>query len=298
MQSDGVALSTWLFLSDVVTTRNTFHNEPESTKKSDLMDCTGSVLWQMPYSGDNRDLHLFSMGTRSFLVEFWADPSAENTLLIRASQSTHSSCLELASKTMSLKVPSGRWNHLAVNCGHKLNGSHRTIRIQVTLNGCQSASLELHVTQPPAKRIGNVHSFLLLGMTGSHNAEDNNEAVYRQRLTPSWYLGHATLYKGQSLSPELAALLTTLGPDAGIFFASCQDGQQQPNFPRYLQPKLMTTGQTPPTDWDKLLSNSSKMMETLQANLMMTYSAHMPDSVFIYPCIISPTAGTTFFLFY
>jgi hypothetical protein len=84
-------------------------------------------------------------------------------------------------------------------------------------------------------------------------------------------------------------LLAFLGPDAGVFLASCQDGQQRPNFPRYLQPKLITTGQV--CDWERLLSDSNKLMETLQANLMMTYSAHMPDILYIYPCIISPTAG-------
>jgi len=290
MQSDGIALSTWLFLSDVGIRRASKVDSPESIKKSNLMDCTGSVIWEMPCGAEIRDLHLFSMGTRSFLVEFWADPGAENTLLVRVSQSTHSSSLTLASQTIALKVPSGRWNHLTVNCGHKLNGSHRIIRVQVTLNGCQSASLELHVKQPPAKRIGNVHSFLLLGMTGTHNKETTPiDHLCRHRETPGWYLSHSTLYKGQSLSPELSSLLAFLGPDAGVFLASCQDGQQRPNFPRYLQPKLMTTGQV--CDWERLLSDSTKLMETLQANLMMTYSAHMPDTLYIYPCIISPTAG-------
>jgi hypothetical protein len=220
------------------------------------------------------------MGTRSFLVEFWADPAADNTLLVRLSQSTHSQSQALATQTLDLKIPSGRWNHLAVSCRQRssANGYHRVVHIQVFLNGYQSTSLDLKVPLSPMKRIGNSHSFLLLGIAAVSKA--------KKILTPSWQLGNATLYKGELLSAELALLLMALGPNGGIFLAACQDGITRPNFPRFLHSKLVDHLQ----EWDRLLE-WEKLMDTLQSNLLMTYSAHKPESVFIYPYIISPTAG-------
>ena len=62
------------------------------------------------------EMHLFSFGTKNFLVELWADTSMENTILVRLTQSTATSCLCLSSHTLNLKIPTGKWNHLAVTC--------------------------------------------------------------------------------------------------------------------------------------------------------------------------------------
>ena len=276
MQADGLSLSTWLLLPEAARQKSPRFSNPDW--RPDLQDCTASFPWEDPTCG--RDLHLFSMGTKSFLVEFWADPAADNTLLVRLSQSTHSQSQALATQTFDLKIPSERWNHLAVSCRQRSssNGYHRVVHIQVFLNGYQSASLDLKVPLSPVKRIGNSHSFLLLGIASKDNK--------RPMATPSWHLGNATLYKGELLSTELAVLLMTLGPNGGIFLASCQDGQTRPNFPHFLHSKLIGRLQ----DYDRILE-WNKLMDSLQSNLLMTYSAHKPESVFIYPCIISPTAG-------
>lgn len=278
MQTDGLSLSTWLRLSEAPRRKSPRFSNPDW--RPDLQDCTASFPWEDPSYG--RDLHLFSMGTKSFLVEFWADPAADNTLLVRLSQSTHSQSQALATQTMDLKIPPERWNHLAVSCRQRssVNGYHRVVHIQVFLNGCQSASLDLKVPLSPVKRIGNSHSFLLLGIASAPKDKSRRTAI------PSWHLGNATLYKGELLTAELAVLLMTLGPNGGIFLASCQDGQTRPNFPRFFHSKLIGHLQ----DWDRILE-WNKLMDSLQSNLLMTYSAHKPESVFIYPCIISPTAG-------
>ncbi|XP_057369283.1 lysosomal-trafficking regulator-like [Daphnia carinata] len=277
MQTDGLTLSTWLLLSEAPRRKGPRFSNPEW--RPDLQDCTASFPWEDPNNG--RDLHLFSMGTRSFLVEFWADPGADNTLLVRLSQSTHSQSQALATQTLDLKIPSGRWNHLVVSCRQRssANGYHRVVHIQVYLNGYQSASLDLKVPLSPMKRLGNSHSFLLLGIASVSK-------IKSKKMMPSWQLGNATLYKGELLSAELAFLLMALGPNGGIFLATCQDGQTRPNFPRFLHSKLTDHLQ----DWDRLLE-WNKMMDSLQSNLLLTYSAHKPESVFIYPYIISPTAG-------
>ena len=278
MQTDGVTLSTWLLLKEAPRQKAPRFLNPEW--RPDLQDCTESFPRDdVTYC---RDLHLFSMGTKNFLIEFWADPAAENTLLVRLSQSTHSQSQALATQVLDLRIPSERWNHLAVSCRQRssVNGYHRIVQIRVFLNGYQSVSVDLKVPLSPVKRIGNSHSFLLLG-TAAALKDKHNRA-----LTPSWNLGNATLYKGELLTTELAMLLLTLGPNGGIFLASCQDGQTRPNFARFLHAKLVE--HLP--DWSRLL-DWDKHMDLLQSNLLMTYSAHKPESVFIYPCIISPTAG-------
>ena len=76
-----------------------------------------------------------------------------------------------------------------------------------------------------------------------------------------------------------------LGPD-NVFLASCQHEQLEPNFARYVHPKLTSRLQ----DWRQVF-NYEKLMPILQANVVLTYSAHKPESVFIYASIISPAAG-------
>ena len=142
------------------------------------------------------------------------------------------------------------------------------------LNGCQLAEFELKIPQGQARRLGNVHSYLLIGTSSS---ESTNR--------PRWNLGSVTLYKKEMLTQELAVLLSALGPDGGAFLTSCQDGQPRPNFPLILRAKLLGK-----VDWGKMFGHE-KMMEALQANLLLAYSAHKADSVFMYPSIISPTAG-------
>lgn len=278
MQTDGLSVSAWLQLSEAPRRKARRFTNPQW--RADLQDCTASFPWEE--SSHGRDLHLFSMGSRNFLIEFWVDPFADNILLVRLSQSTHSHSQALATQTMDLKIPPGRWNHLAVSCRQRssVNGYHRVVHIQVFLNGYQSASLDLKVPLSPVKRIGNSHSFFLLGMA----VASKNKT--KRIMAPSWYLGNATVYKGELLTAELAVLLMTLGPNGGIFLASCQDGQTRPNFPRFLHSKLVGHLE----EWDRIL-DWDKLMDSLQSNLLMTYSAHKPDSVFIYPCIISPTAG-------
>lgn len=148
------------------------------------------------------------------------------------------------------------------------------MKIQLILNGYQLIDFELKIPPSPARRLGNVHSYLLIG-------ESSSESTHRGR----WNLGHVTLYKKEMLTNGLAVLLSALGPDGGVFLTSCQDGQPKPNFPLILRPKLLDK-----VDWRKMFEYED-MMETLQANLLLAYSAHKPDSVFLYPSIISPTAG-------
>ena len=68
---------------------------------------------------DSDDVHLLSFGTKNLLVELWANAATENTILVRLSQSTTTSCISLGSQTLKLKIPAGKWNHLAVTCRQK-----------------------------------------------------------------------------------------------------------------------------------------------------------------------------------
>lgn len=268
----------WFFLADTVKMDGCF---TQSEWNPDLFDwSSGTIPHQRPDSParESRDFHMFSVGSRGFLIEFWADPTADKTLMVRLSQSNHSSSQTLASQTLDLRIPTGRWNQMVVNCRQKSSGSQRTVNIQIIVNGCSSVYTEIKSPLPTVKRTGNLHSFVLLGTIAS---VPQSTCVH-----PTWYLGHTTLYKGDILSPEMAVLLMTLGADGGVFITSCLDGQLRPNLPRFLHPKLVSRA----INWEQIL-DSDKLMEQLQTKVLLTYSAHNPDSVFLYPCIISPTAG-------
>lgn len=282
MQVDGVSLSMWSFLSDAIGTER-FNSGTLPEFRPDLLDWAGVGLPMLDGPCESRNLHLFSVGTRSFLIEFWADASAEKTLLVRLSQSNHSDSQVLAMQTVDLKVPTGRWNHWVVNCRQKCTGCYRVVKIQIILNGYTSASVEIKSPMPTVKRLGNNHSFLLLGTVAG--PKDQSPRRWRS-MSPAWYLGHTTIYKGDFISAELALLLMALGPDGGVFLTSCLDGMLMPNFPRYIHPKLVSRIPF----WDQIFE-PDKLMESLQSKILLTYSAHSPESVFLYPCIISPAAG-------
>lgn len=279
-------MSTWLFLS---ASPSSHHRRPSSVMNHSVSYGCPADEW-IDYGGD---VHLFSMGTKSFLVEWWLDPSAHHRFLVRLSQSTHSHSQALATQTLDLKMPTERWTHLAVGCRQRasVNGFHRVVNIQVFLNGHQSATMDLKVPLAPVKRIGNSHSFLLLGTTTTIQqpaAGKEDGRIAPPPPSPCWSFGNAALFKGQILTAEMAALLCAMGPDSGVLLASCQDGKTRPNWPRFLRPACIK----PSLDWDRVVdSHDNPLMGTLQSNLLMTYSAHKPETVFIYPCIISPTAG-------
>ena len=264
MQTDGLAVSLWAFI------HHTGHSGTMPKWRPDLLDRI--VLCG---AKESRNVHLFSVGNRSFLIEFWADPMAEKTLLIRVSQSNHSGSQTLASAALDIAIPSGRWNHMVFNCRQKSNGCNRTVNIQLILNGCITASVEIKSPIPSVKRMGNQHSFLLLG------------TVHGGGRSPVWSLSNSTLFKGELPSVETAALLTALGPNGGVFLSSCLDGEPLPNFIHYLQPRWI---QRLP-NLERILDPNNKLMDQLRTKVLLTYSAHDPASVFLYPCIISPTTG-------
>ena len=277
-KTDGMSLSSWIFLVDrPKKPSSSIHLNPEW--RPDLLEYTTGGI-EAAQANEDRDVHLFSFGSKNCLLEFWANSSAENPILVRLTQSTHSTSFCLGLQHLDLKIPAAKWNHLAVNCRQKLLGNQIIVHIHVILNGCQQTTLEMNVTNMQTKRVTSLNSFLLIGIA---SGKDDRQ------LQSSWYLGHMTLYKGEILTCELAFLLMALGPDL-VFLASCQDHQLRPNFPRYLHPKLIGCHH----DWDRLF-NYGKLVPLLQGNVILTYSAHKPDSVFIYPCIISPTAGVSRF---
>ena len=114
------------------------------------------------------DMHLFSFGTKNLLVELWADATTESTILVRLSQSTATSVVCLSSHTLNLKIPTGKWNHLAVTCRQRSFSNQQVVDMNVILNGLQSAALQLKVPYSLVKRMSSSNSFLLIGIAGSN----------------------------------------------------------------------------------------------------------------------------------
>ena len=101
----------------------------------DIQDYTlGGMGWSYVPEGvgdfeADGEMHLFSFGTKNFLVELWADPSMENTILVRLSQSTATTCVCLSSYSLNLKIPAGKWNHLAVTCRQRSLSNQQVVCI-------------------------------------------------------------------------------------------------------------------------------------------------------------------------
>lgn len=208
-------------------------------------DCVSESCMALAIS----DVHLFSVGGKNLLTEFWADPVTES-ISVRVTQSTASSTKVLAHKQLDLKVPCGHWNHLVVNCtqlSSQAISSGRLIRIKAVLNGLKVTSLDLDLAVVVPKR-SYCPSFMLVGM-----ARDPCES-YRS----SWYLGHVSLYRAPVLTQEIAIVLMALGPDC-LFLAGCPDDQLTPNLAAVLSAKLVAQ----PLDWDRIFQ-PQKSIELLQ----------------------------------
>ena len=293
LRTDGVSASLWFLVAPSrqpeasVLTRH-HRPDPDWMVLSQVFQPEGNYI--IDYSGHldsgtsssptpfQAEVHLFSVGTKCFLIEFWSDPSAES-IVVRVTQSTGTTTKCLGSRPLDLRVASGQWHHLAVNCYERPPqqpaDANRTVHVIAILNGSRASVVQLDVPLPQVKRQP-THSFLLIGL-----ARSRSERTYRS----SWYLGHVTLYKGPILTAEKAVLLLALGPDS-VFVASCLEKQPSPNLSRCLHPKLVGRS----IDWNTVF-NHGKLMESLQQQLILTYSSHKPDSVFIYPSVISPSAG-------
>ncbi len=264
LRADGVSASFWFLIAAVEDedSDEEVEADDEEEEERDRGDERWSTLSQtfassgsnyvVDYTGETNgrdkreerrtrsNVHLFSVGTKANLIEFWAHPSAA-VITVRVTQCGASTVKCLASKALDLQVPCGQWNHLAVNCREQVASAaqpttsddgclQRTVHITAILNGAASASLQFHVALAPLKRAG-ANSFLLAGTA--------RPATWSTWKPPAWYLGHITLYKGPILTTEKAVLLLALGADS-VFVASCLEHQPSPNWPRCLRPQLVS----------------------------------------------------------
>ena len=239
-------------------------------------------------------------------MELWTNSAAES-LSVRVTQSTQSTTKCLGDRVMDgLKIPRGQWNHLAVNChvtqpsaaaapDGSGSSANWTVHVDAILNGYQTAGLRLHVPLPLPSKRNNSHSFLLIGIARqSEPRRDRADAPPRCCCCCCWYMGHVTLFKGAILNAEQAILLTAVGSDR-VFLAGCQSGdatddqQLTPNLVRVLSQSKQMVRQAN-VDWP-LVFHGAHLTRALQQNVILTYSSHRPDCVFIYPSIITPAAG-------
>ena len=102
-QNDGASLSVWLNLPQKA--RKIFEesaDENDPDWRPELQDYTTSYPCSAASEKVTRDAHLFSIGTKSLMVEFWADPGAENTVLVRLSQANQAANQVLVSQVAEI----------------------------------------------------------------------------------------------------------------------------------------------------------------------------------------------------
>lgn len=97
-QNDGASLSVWLNLAVNPRRKVDAGSVEDPDWRPELQDFTTSYPWNASENETAGDVHLFSIGTKNLLVEFWVDPGAENTLLVRLTQASQTNNQVLVSQ--------------------------------------------------------------------------------------------------------------------------------------------------------------------------------------------------------
>nr|CAD7400993.1 unnamed protein product [Timema cristinae] len=249
-------------------------------------------------------IHLFSLGYESLVLEVWADTTAgwmvsqgvnteqtcyqlsqgskfdENnreglfcadTLTFRLAHTETDSSEVMSEMSVESVLTIGQWHHLAVNVKDYMQKRKNIIEVCLIVDGCRDVKVLLMYNGLLLRK--NRATCLLLG-----------QSVFPGQPRPagSWYLGNCMLFRAPVFTRERAVYLVGLGPNY-VNLTDCDVDKQSPNFTSVFGAKTLSCG----IDWELILEGKKGNLKELQDNLLLTYCAQNPNVVNIYPQVVT-----------
>ncbi|XP_063221149.1 lysosomal-trafficking regulator isoform X2 [Bacillus rossius redtenbacheri] len=216
-------------------------------------------------------LHLFSIGYETLMLEAWVDTTVDS-LVLRLTRPDSKSSETITESTVENILPSGYWNHLAVNVRDYMQKRKNVIEVVLIVNGYREVKVLMTFGGLLVRK--SRATVLLLGQT--------SPAPPHSPPLGACYLGSVMLFRSPVFTRERAMYLVGLGPNH-INLTECDVDRRSPNFTSLFGPKTLKAD----IDWEMILDGKSGNLKELQDNLLLIYSAQNPTVVSVYPQVVT-----------
>ncbi|CAN0405213.1 unnamed protein product [Lampetra fluviatilis] len=222
-------------------------------------------------------LHLLSFGSRSLMLQVWAEPDAgllTFRVVVDAGDGKKVDLLAQA-ETAEDVLALGQWQHLALSYQQRPEGKRNAHgRLAVWIDGCRVSEMALDFVVPPARKPTSPADAQRLHCLLGHSVGSQEEA---ERLLGSWSLGNLMVFYDAILTPEFAFHLFACGPDTRSILP-CKQRSPAPVYSKYVTLAMLEGGNLK----DLLACSSEFNLSPLVMNLCLTYCPSHPTRYTVY----------------